>query len=234
MISVVMPYWQRQQVLLQNLSNYRLLYPDEDLEIVIVNDGSPEWPKIGDDYPWPVRLIELPPKTHALNPCFPLNRGVAEARGEVILLTCPEVIHRAPILKGMREKLESLGPKGYVSAACFGGTWWYSHSTLMPPPEVVGRMPMPEGAALHFCSMLYRGFFDQVGGFDEQYRAGAGYEDSDFLWSLHKHGAKFAICDDLITDHLSCPRCEWPAGGAERNLAIFESKWKPRSVHADN
>lgn len=73
--------------------------------------------------------------------------------------------------------------------------------------------------------MLHREFFDQVGGFDEQYRDGQGYEDNDFLWALHKHGARFAICDDLVTDHLPCPRSQWPAGGAARNKAIFERKW---------
>ncbi len=212
-------------MLSRNLARYRDLYPLEPLEIIIVDDGSPEPPEIGDGFPWPVRLVTLPPKPHALNPCVPLNRAVARSKGEIIVLTGPEVIHRARILAVMRDKLGQLGPKGYVGAACWGGQWWYCHSTLMPAPETVGRTKMPEGAALHFCSMLYREFFDDVGGFDEQYRDGQGYEDNDFLWSLHKYGARFAICDDLITDHLPCPRSQWPAGGAERNKAIFEHKW---------
>jgi len=213
-------------VLSRNLAIYRDLYPLEPLEIIIVDDGSPEDPEIliEDDH-WPVRVITLPPKVHALNPCVPLNLGVARATGEIIVLTGPEVIHRGPILAGMRDRLEQLGPKGYVGAACWGGTWWYCHSTLMPEPTSVGRTKMPAGAALHFCAMLYRDFFDQVGGFDEQYRDGQGYEDNDFLWSLHKHGARFAICDELMTDHLPCPRSQWPAGGAARNKAIFERKW---------
>lgn len=220
-----MPYWRRREVLSQNLARYSDLYPNLRMEIIVVDDGSPEPPDVSGEYPWPVRLISLPPKQHALNPSVPINRGVAAADGEVIVLTGPEVVHRSQILAAMRGKLAELGPTGYVGAACWGGKWWYCHSTLMPEPSSVGRAKMPDGAPLHFCTMLHRQFFNEVGGFDEEYRDGLGYEDNDFLWALASHGAQFAICDDLVTDHLPCPRSQWPAGGAARNRAIFERKW---------
>lgn len=212
-------------MLSRNLAIWRDLYLLEALEIIVVDDGSPEPPVIDGNNPWPVRTIALPRKDHALNPCVPLNRGVARAQGDIIVLTGPEVVHRSPILGEMRDKLKEIGPKGYVGAACWGGKWWYCHSAMMPPPETVGRAKMPAGAPLHFCTMLYRDFFDAIGGFDEQYRDGAGYEDNDFLWSLERAGAQFAICDDLVTDHLPCPRSQWPAGGFARNREIFERKW---------
>lgn len=194
------------------------------MEIVIVDDGSPEPPRLG-EYPWSVRVVTLPQKKEPMCPCVPCNIGVSLARGDAVLLTGPEIIHRTPILQGMRAKLGELGPKGYVSAAVWGG-WWYCHSRLMPPDKAVGRAPSPKGAALHFCAMLHKDFFNEVGGFDEQYRNGAGFDDNDFLWSLDRAGAKFAICDDLIADHIPCPRCEWPEGGFGRNQAIFKAKWE--------
>ncbi len=181
----------------------------------------------GELFPWPVKIVRLPGKDVALNPCVAFNAGVAASSGEFVALTNPEVLHRSPILPAMRLELAALGRKGYVAAACWGlkAGWWYCHSTDMPPDAEVGRAAMPQGAGLHFCAMLHRAFYDEIGGFDEAYRDGQGYEDNDLLWKLQAAGASFKIADDLVTDHLDCPRTEWPAGGAARNRAIFEAKW---------
>mgnify|MGYP000159150330 CR=1 FL=1 len=48
------------------------------MEVVIADDGSEEVCEIDKKYPWPVKVIHLPRKDHALNPCVPLNRAVAE------------------------------------------------------------------------------------------------------------------------------------------------------------
>ncbi len=227
MISVVMPYWRRQVILERNLSSYRTLYPHDDIEIVIVDDGSPEPALAQGEFPWPVKVIRLPRKDAALNPCTAFNMGVAAASGDVIVLTNPEVIHRAPILGDMEVELKVLGPKGYVAAACWAARaeWWYCHSTKMPAAESVGRARTPRGAGLHFCAMLARDLYNEIGGFSEEYRDGQGYEDNDLLWKLQAAGACFKIRDDLVTEHHDSPRSEWPAGGAARNLAIFEAKW---------
>lgn len=168
----------------------------------------------------------------ALNPSVPFNRGVAAARGDILVLTNPEVVHTRAILGGMLETLTALGPKGYVAAACWSpkAGWWYCHSQLGPRPKERGRGAMPEGSGFHFCSMLRRSLFDEVGGFSEEYRDGQGYEDNDLLWKLHAAGAHFAIRDDLVTEHVDCPRTAWPVGGAARNREIFEGKWQHMGV----
>jgi GT2 family glycosyltransferase len=125
----------------------------------------------------------------------------------------------------MQAELHRLGPEGYVAASCMGQGMWFCHSTDELPDEQCGRAKRPAGAGFHFCSMMHRSLFYEVGGFSEEYRDGQGYEDNDFLWKLHAVGAKFRIADELVTDHHRCPRTEWPKGGAERNRAIFEAKW---------
>lgn len=226
MISVVMPYWKRLAVLEANLSSYEDFYRNEDIEIIVVDDGSgelkPNW-----NYGPMVSVLRLPLKDVALNPCVAFNEGVRESTGDIIVLTNPEVIHRFAILSDMQERLEQLGENGYVAAACWCASqkMWYCHSTLQPKDEDVGRAKVPKGAGYHFCSMMYRKLYDRVGGFTEDYRQGQGYEDNDFLWKLEFERTKFLICDDLITDHYDCPRTQWPKGGAERNKAIFESRW---------
>jgi glycosyltransferase involved in cell wall biosynthesis len=222
-VSVVMPYWYRAAALMQSLGLYAKNYSDLDLEIVIVNDGSSEKPAIPAMMPWPVRVIDLPPKQIAKNPCVPINIGVDLAKGDVILLTNPEIMHRQRVIPGMLSELRDAGPKGYIAAACWDeklNTWLCKSNS-----RAGGQAKMPEGAGLHFCAVLHREFFREVGGFCCDYREGQGYEDNDFLWALHDKGAVFRICDHLIVDHAPAPRTVWPKGGAERNRRIFETRW---------
>lgn len=190
---------------------------------MVVNDGSDDLPVLPAD----VTLVDLRRKDRALNPCVAINAGARAARGDVLMLTNPEVQHRTAILDGLLATLEEVGERGYVSAACWSPKhrFWFAHSTDMPRPEAVGRAPSPPGAALHFCAVLHRSLFDEIGGFSEEYRDGQGYEDNDFLWKLHAAGARFAIRDDLVTEHVDCPPSQWPPGGQARNRAIFEAKW---------
>lgn len=212
-----MPYWKRPEALEANIAAYRRFYGD-DLEIIVANDGSDDLPAVA------ATIVSLPPKDRALNPCVAFNAGARAAQGDVLLLTNPEVVHREPILAGM---LASLSPRAYVAAACWSPKlqWWFAHSTLGPDPNAVGRAPMPPGSAFHFCALLHRSLYDEIGGFSEEYREGQGYEDNDLLWKLHSAGARFVIRDDLVTEHIDCPRTVWPAGGAARNKSIFEAKW---------
>jgi glycosyltransferase involved in cell wall biosynthesis len=216
MISVVMPYWRRQSILKKNLNRYADFY--DNIEVIVVDDGSPEPAQSDHKF---VRIIRLPAKDHALNPCVCFNRGVAEARGDTIVLTNPEVLHREPILQRMKARLDGLG-RAYVAAACWGGSWWYCHSTSEPPDMKVGRARRPEGAGFHFCSMLPRSLYEEVGGFSEEYRNGQGYEDNDFLWRLWMAKTQFEIMDDCVTEHIACLPSKWHGGS---NKELFERKW---------
>lgn len=223
-ISLVMPYWRRPEALSAQLKSLRALYPPE-LEIIVVDDGSHDfW--IGKDCSGMI-FVHLPVKDVALNPCVPFNYGVAVSSGEFIVLTNPEVRHTKTILTEMMAECERLGPNAYVAAACWSPAhkWWFCHSTLEPHDASVGRAPKPKGAGFHFCSMLRRSLYDRIGGFSEEYRDGQGYEDNDLLWKLERAGTRFKIMDDLVTEHVECPRCEWPKGGHERNRLIYERKW---------
>lgn len=231
MISIIMPYWNRLELLTRSLDRMGELYPDYDLEVIVVDDGSTLEPllegTIPKGYPWPVHGVTLPRKNHALNPCVPINMGVKASRGYVIVLTNPEIYHPTSILGDMLDELIAAGPKGYIIAS----TWstdhnrWYAHSSITSKKNrALGRLPLPAGSGLHFCTMMYRKFYDEVGGFDEEYRDGQGVEDNDFLWTLWKAGATFRMMDGLMVEHTSTPTA-WPEGGIERNSEIYRKKW---------
>lgn len=224
-----MPYWQRQAWLDASLGRYKFLYPDENIEIIVVDDGSPTPAIIQEGrtpFPWPVKLIRLPEKDHALNPCVPINEGVKVAEGQFIILTNPEVMHSLPIIRSMLAGLQILGKTGYIAAACWSTekNKWFCHSSTVGDPGQ-GRAPMPPGSGFHFCSMITKQFFDKVEGFSEEYREGQAFEDNDFLWKLWCAAARFEIADDLVVNHYHTP-VDWPSGGHTRNKRIFQDKWR--------
>ena len=89
MISVCMPFWNRQRFLDESLAEHRRLYPDIDIEISICDDGSIP-PAV---VPEGVVLTRLPEKRYALNPCVPINQAVNASTHDIIVLTCPEIVH---------------------------------------------------------------------------------------------------------------------------------------------
>ena len=204
------------------------LYPNYDMEIVIADDGSEEECIVTQSYyPWPIHVISMPRKDTALNPCIPINLAVKASRGYVIVLTNPEIYHPTAILGEMLDELTKLGPKSYIIAS----TWstdhdkWYAHSSITSKANAaLGRLPLPGGAGLHFCSMMYRAFYDEIEGFDEEYRDGQGVEDNDFVFKLWEAGASFRMMDNLMVEHTSTPTI-WPEGGIKRNSEIYRKKW---------
>lgn len=232
MISIIMPYWNRLELLERSLNRMEELYTKYDMEVMIADDGSKKEPAKSvahpNRYPWPIYCCTvMPQKDNALNPCVPINVAVQESRGYVIVITNPEIYHPTAILGDMLDELVKVGPKGYIIAA----TWsvdhnkWYAHSSITSKVNAsLGRLPLPKGSGLHFCTMMYRKFYDEVGGFDESYREGQGVEDNDFLWTLHQAGANFRMMDNLMVEHTSTPTI-WPPGGIARNSEIYRKKW---------
>jgi len=169
------------------------LYSDFELAVIIADDGSKDVFRLTRTYPWPVTAIYLPMKEQALNPCVPINRAVEASNGYITVLTNPEIYHPTAILGDMLDELVKIGPKGYVLAS----TWsvdhnkWYCHSSITSKANAtLGRLPLPKGSGLHFCSMMYKKFYDEIGGFDEDYRDGQGVEDNDFAWKLTYNTSK--------------------------------------------
>jgi len=230
-ISVVLPYWERPQALCDGLFSLSKHYRNdsdqrEDLEVVVVDDGSPTKPArpvvMNANLGFMVKLVELPIKQGPLNPCVPINRGVERSNGEFLVLSNPEIVHRSPLLWEMRETIRKLGPKTYVHAAVWGlqSASWHTHSCL--------------NNAYHFLCMLHRDLWDAAGGFDESYREGYCFDDPDFLQRMLRAGAQIAWRDDLIADHSQDgdakhwrPREDW-----NRNEALFHSLW-PNPIAVD-
>jgi glycosyltransferase involved in cell wall biosynthesis len=223
LISLVLPYWDRQEAANKALAAIAAAYPDTDLEVVVVDDGN----RVPFDMPLidlQMTCVRLPVKDEALSPVTAWNRGVEFAQGDIIALSCIEIMHHRPVLEQMATELENLGPNGYVLAAawCPDLNEWHCHSRFASS----GAPELPEGCGRAFLGMMNRSLFERAGGFDEEYRMGAGYEDIDFVHRLLAAGAKFKIRDDLVVSH---PKrgasINWGAEKFARNRELLKEKW---------
>lgn len=223
MISLVLPYWDRQVAADDAMWSIADAYPDLDLEVVIVDDGSPE-PFVLRPMPLQVLCIRMPQKSEPKSPVTCWNEGVSLAQGDLIALSCIEILHPKPVLEQMAAELERIGQKGYVLAAayCPDSGEWHCHSTFRSAqaPE------LPPGCGRAFLGMMHRSLYEEAGGFDEDYREGAGYEDIDFVYRMQRAGAKFSIRDDLVVTHpKKGATIRWSAEKFSRNRALLMEKW---------
>lgn len=226
-ISIILPYWQRSLALQLSLYFYRETYQQSglDLEFVIVDDGSPTEPASQivvehiAQYPWPIILVELPRKHVPLNPCVPINRAVQASTKKLVFLTSPECVHKTPILdKAGQELAASNNYKDVVVCAVRDDNEnrWLAHSQHYP-------------MHYHYANLMTRQFFDEVGGFDEQYRDGYCFDDPDFVETLDNYGAHWIERDDLIAYHEHVPAASKKDPNRKQkwlaNAKIFAQKW---------
>jgi len=233
MISIVMPYWNRQWAATVGIDSLARCYKKMDIEIVVVDDGSHEAFTITDSLPWPIQVIRMPLKTEPKNPCVPFNIGVAASKGDMVCLTNPEMLHYHPVLQIMLEELISIGMNGYVLTAVWSVDQgrWHQHSLHSKKHKNrVAGVRLRCGLAFHFFSLMYRSMWDKVGGMCEEYRDGAGYDDPDLALRLLKAGAEFRLRDDLVVWHPRIgARANFTKEMFEHNKEIFLRKWEKKS-----
>lgn len=233
MISLILPYWNRWDAACEALLSIGKAYRGMDLEIVIVDDGSTaprfETPAIAFPEGMTIKIVRLPEKTEPKSPVTCWNEGVKAASGDIIAISCVEVLHFRPVLAEMAAQLDELGPQGYVLAAawCPELQEWHCHSEKGSE----GAYALPKGTGRAFLGMMRRSLYEKAGGWDEDYRDGAGYEDVDFVYRMLLAGAKFCIRDDLVVTH---PKrgasIAWGAEKFERNRALLEKKWRKVTI----
>lgn len=220
MLSVIMPYWDRQAAADRALSLFAQVYPDLDAEIIVVDDGN-KVPFVVPDVDLNIRVLRLPEKDKPTPQSTTWNAGVREAHGNVIALNCIEILHHTAVLPHMLDELDRLGLKGYVLAAawCPEHRMWHCHNSVRVPD-------CPRGAGIGFCGVMHKSLFLEAGGFDESYMDGAGYEDRDFIRRLVAVGAQFLIRDDLVVTHPKTgASIRWSPEGLLRNEALFRRTW---------
>jgi len=241
--SIVMTYFNRRKQLLNTLETIK--YFGGDYEIWVVDDGSSE--RI-DDIPG-IHLIRIEPEDKKwVNPCIPFNIGFAHAEGDCIIIQNPECLYTGDILKyaSKIKKGQMLSFGAYSldrdlqgellpeqlkkmimnepQKCQFNHSGWYNHSVHRP-------------AGFHFCNAILRGDLEAIGGFDERYANGIGFDDNDLVERIKRNGMNISIIDDPFVIHQKHERTDyriWRDKRAENYRLFNEVTLKETCVKPPN
>lgn len=205
MITIVMPYRDRQEQLTRTLLSIK---SDEKFNIIIVDDNSPEQirlPKL--DYQ--CKVIRLNNKTWN-NPEPAYNTGLIEAikyNPEIIIIQNPECLHSGDIIKHAKDNCNNTN---YLTYGCFslskestekqlyqtnnngasrdGQDAWYNHTLYRP-------------VAYEFCAAITAENMRKLNGYDERLMYGWGSGDRYFLFRTKLLSLKVEIIDSPFVFH---------------------------------
>jgi GT2 family glycosyltransferase len=226
-ISIVTSYYNRKQQFLTTLKTIKLSKQIDNLEIIVVDDGSSDVQRLDDiinDYPF-VKLIRIEPqdKWYA-NPCVPFNKAINSATGDIIVLQNPECLHVGDILTNIVDNLTNDNYITYsVYSADYNATseikdydfnnndvFDYIKDRLSPfktQSYVSEGMPcwynhsIYRPCAYHFISAITKENMDKLNGFDERFANGIGFDDDEFLYRVRKLGLNVEIIDSPFGVH---------------------------------
>ena len=227
-ISLVTAYYNRRKLFHNTLKTIEKNKNKDLLEIIVVDDASNEDNRI-DDFPdifdLDINVIRIDPKDKTwVNPSVPFNIGFKKVSTDVVIIQNPECLHFGDIIKTSldnvkeniyvnfgtysidKTKLDQINKLDFDKPSIFnnigrlinpmvnrgiyadGTTAWYNHSKYRPH-------------MLHFCSAILKKDLDELGGFDERYAQGIGFDDNDFLLRIKRKGMEIKMIDRPFAIH---------------------------------
>ena len=221
MISVVTAYYNRKKLFIRTLESMKPYYGKIDFEVIVVDDGSNEEERLENlvnDFPF-LRVIRLEQENKWYkNPCIPFNIGFEAIKGDKVIIQNPECYHFGAVLEYVDAYLKE---NEYLSFGCFsldqentdndtlfqdkkhienviktnsrtfqtdGDLGWYNHSKYRPE-------------AFHFCAAMTLDDLLDLGGFDERYAKGVGFDDDEFIWRIKTKKMNVNFIDSHIVLH---------------------------------
>ena len=234
--TIVTAYYNRKPQFIQTLKS---ISQYKNYEIIVVDDCSDEDQRLEDLVSqYPIKLIRLESKDKwYINPAVPFNIGIKAVSEDtdIVILQNPECYHKNDILsyvdinlsesnyltfgayslnKTDTKKLNNIIERPKKNNVKHGG--WLNHSIYRP-------------SYFHFCSAITKNNLDLLGGFDEKYALGIGYEDNDFVRRARNLGLKIDIVDNVIVYHQYHNNCFLHASHealAAKNKELYYAKTK--------
>lgn len=196
------------------IESFLTSWTDSVVELIIIDDGSIDKTVsiIKDSFEHDTRINLLEQKNSG--PSVARNRGIREAKGEVILFTQGDIF-ASPQLLNRHSEFHRNRPD--IKTALIGYTTWHNDLEITPfmywlehggPQFDYGRLI--DGEETDFLAFytpnlsLKKDFLLELGGFDEDLKGPAGltvYEDTDLGWRAQKQGMSLIYDKHAIAYH---------------------------------
>ena len=226
--SVLIQYYNRRDLLINTIDSIRKSSLINDCEIIITDDASDDIHKIDD-----INLIypDLDIKIFSFKkedkwwscPVLPINKGIAEASGDIIILQGAECYHNGDILLDAQNRIKSNdylvygafsldpsdNPIDFLGIESPSGEW-YQHSIY-------------KNMCWNFCCAINRDDLIDLGGFDERYAHGMICGDSDFILRIRRKGMNVISVDNpYILHQYHDPVQQWPESKRLRDRPLYD------------
>jgi len=235
-LSLIVPTFNRANLLRYGL--YSILNQDRkklDIEILVINDGEQdETESVCQEYSQlNIRYFYIGNRKKDRRwvcPVYPINYGVSQSTGEIIILTCPEIYHLDETLSGIHDELlkndhamaSPMGRDDHHGAALeyiknHGGK--FDREFLHRCSRLNDRLP--------FCMGMKKHWFEKIGGYNEQYDNGIGYEDAEFINRAISNGIQHVQSRGMAIHLYHDRRGKYAGDGMEmwkKNKILYEGK----------
>lgn len=259
-ISIVTAYYNRRDLLINTLQSITKETYTSELEIIIVDDGSNVENNISDvNELFPtldIRVLEIKQNFKWwINPCVPYNKGFRMITGDVVIIQNPECLHLGEIIKTVEENIEE---NKYLVFGCYminnkqtnevklltnSDTYIDDiKSIITPMNNICVRNPHEESwyqhskyrnDKLHFCSAMMKSDLDELGGFDERFANGIGYDDREFLIRIARKNMNIISIDDPIVLHQFHTPSVYNPIPTKRNAVLMSTVLREKIIKAN-
>lgn len=214
-LSVLMPIYNRADLLTIGLASLAA-QGMTDWELVLIDDQSTQdLSEVYSTFPINVQHIRLDPRGHPdyrgyHTPALALNVGIRHARGDVICITQPEIIHSSESLqRGYDQALQDEFVFGKVMLTTGAFTKWVKKNWSTMPFDGCWNMglelagtPFQDHELYWYIGFVKKKHAEAINGVNESYLQGVYGEDDEVKERLRSHGVLPALNKGIRGIHI--------------------------------
>ena len=259
LISIVMASHNRKQQLLNSLFSIQHTKEDYPIEVIVIDDNSDETLSIKElemfDFPLHYKIRK--DRTHQ-DPVIPNNIGFDMAKGDVILMSCGEILFMGHIIPHVFNYIDH---SKYLCYSTYSIGWdmynqineldWRYPEVINGVKDIISPMreypeydsdcqtgwyvhPIFKPLALSFCAGLTRANMEILSGYDERFVEGVGYADNDFLRRVKDLQLDIEMISDPFCIHQPHSATNYSdVDKVKRNNVLFDELASTHNVKAE-